>query len=84
MGRPIDTSAEARRRQLDGYRAMTPEQRLRLADEMSADALALARAGIRARAGGLLGEEEVDAELVRILRESDGRAATRERRPIKP
>ena len=36
MRRPIDTSVAARARQLDAYRAMTPEARLRLAAEMSA------------------------------------------------
>lgn len=50
MRRPVDTSPEARERQLAAYRAMAPETRLRLAAEMSADVRALTKAGIRARA----------------------------------
>ena len=49
MRRPLDTSEDSRRRQLDAYRAMTPEQRLQLADEMSADVADLAASGARAR-----------------------------------
>jgi len=51
MGRPIDTSAEARERQIEAYRAMTPEQRLRLADEMTKAVRELAESGRRARGG---------------------------------
>ena len=65
--RPMDTSAEARERQVAAYRAMTPDDRLRLADEMSTEVRELARAGIRARAGRKLSDDEVDAELARIL-----------------
>lgn len=50
MRRPVDTSREARERQLATYRAMAPETRLRLAAEMSADVRALTEAGNRARA----------------------------------
>ena len=50
MRRPIDTSVEARERQLAAYRAMAPEARLRLAAEMSADVRSLSQAGRRARA----------------------------------
>ena len=50
MRRPVDTSLETRERQLAAYRAMTPETRLRLAAEMSADVRSLNEAGIRARA----------------------------------
>jgi hypothetical protein len=67
MRRPIDTSAEARERQLDTYRAMTPQDRLRLADRMSAEVRSLARSGIRARRSGNPSEEEVEDELARIL-----------------
>jgi hypothetical protein len=49
MRRPLDTSLEARERQLAAYRAMAPETRLRLAAEMSADVRALSAAGIRGR-----------------------------------
>ena len=48
MSRPADTSPEAHRRQIEAYRSMTPGQRLRLADEMSAEVQQLAEAG-RAR-----------------------------------
>jgi hypothetical protein len=67
MRRPIDTSAEARERQLDAYRAMRPQERLRLADEMSTDVRSLARAGIRARHPELASDEDVDTALARIL-----------------
>lgn len=50
MRRSVDTSLAARRRQIAAYRAMTPEKRLRLAEEMSAEVRALAVAGGRARA----------------------------------
>lgn len=50
MRRSVDTSLEARERQLAAYRAMAPEMRLRLAAEMSADIRTLVEAGIRARA----------------------------------
>jgi len=49
MRRPVDTSLEARERQLAAYRAMTPERRLRLAAEVSADVRSLAEAGTQAR-----------------------------------
>jgi hypothetical protein len=50
MRRPVDTSFDARERQLAAYRSMAPEARLRLAADMSADVLSLAKAGARARA----------------------------------
>ena len=50
MRRPIDTSLEARERQLAVYRMMAPEKRLRLAAEMSADIRSLTEAGTLARA----------------------------------
>ena len=50
MRRPVDTSLEARERQLAAYRAMTPEKRLRLAAEMSTDIRSLTEAGTLARA----------------------------------
>ena len=49
MRRPSDTSPAARRRQLDAYRAMRPQERLRLAVVMSAEVRALTRSGILAR-----------------------------------
>ena len=42
MSRPLDTSIDAYRRQMDAYRSMEPAERLRLAAEMSADVRALA------------------------------------------
>lgn len=59
MGRPIDTSTEARERQLEAYRTMTPEYRLRLADELTKAVRALADSGTRAR-GGDPGDSDVD------------------------
>ena len=67
MSRPIDTTADARQRQVDAYRAMTPDDRLRLADQMSAEVRTLARSGIRARHAGDISDDEVDDELARIL-----------------
>ena len=49
MRRPLDTSIDAYRRQLDDYRSMEPTERLRLAVEMSSDVRALAESGIRRR-----------------------------------
>jgi hypothetical protein len=80
MGRPLDTSAAARERQLDLYRAMTPEDRLRLADDMSTEVRELARAGIRARVREAATAAEVEAELVRMLGDVRCDAAGRVRR----
>ena len=62
---------------------MTPETRLRLAAEMSADVRSLARSGIRAR--GLAGAppDLVEAELARVLLGSDLAAADRMREPLR-
>jgi hypothetical protein len=81
MRRPIDTSVEARARQLEAYRAMRPEDRLRLADQMSSEVRSLARSGIRARHRGNPTEGEVEAELARILLDADDAAAARARHP---
>jgi hypothetical protein len=83
MRRSIDTSVEIRRRQLEAYRAMTPEARLRLAAEMSADVRSLARSGIRAR--GLAGAppDLVEAELARILLGPELAATGRIREPLR-
>jgi hypothetical protein len=67
MRRPLDTSVEAHATQLQAYRAMRPEDRLRLADQMSDDVRSLARSGIRARLADDVSEEEVDAVLAQIL-----------------
>jgi hypothetical protein len=81
MGRPNDTSIEAHARQLEAYRAMTPANRLRLADEMSDVVRSLARSGIRARAGRDASEPELDAALARILLGADVAAAVTARHP---
>ena len=75
MIRPFDTTADARQQQLDAYRAMSPEERLRLADQMSDVVRSLTRSGIRARLGADTSEDEVDAELARILLGGDLAAA---------
>jgi hypothetical protein len=49
MRRAVDTSVEARERQLEAYRAMTPEQRLWLAEDMTVSIRTLADSGARAR-----------------------------------
>ena len=67
MRRPLDTSNDARARQIALYRAMTPDDRIRLANEMSTDVRTLARSGIRARMPDGATSAEVDAELVRML-----------------
>jgi len=81
MTRPIDTSAEAHAQQLEAYRRMRPEDRLRLADRMSDDVRSLARSGIRARRNGDASEEDVDAALARILLGAEAAAVLRRRRP---
>ncbi len=67
MRRPLDTSIDGRERQLELYRAMTAEDRVRLADQMSTEVRELARAGIRARMPDGATVAEVEAELVRTL-----------------
>lgn len=62
MRRSVDTSPDARRRQLAAYRAMAPEKRLRLAAAMSAEVRSLSEAGRRARGAGD-GRAESDAGL---------------------
>jgi hypothetical protein len=81
MARPIDTSVEAHARQLEAYRAMRPEDRLRLADQMSDAVRSLARSGIRARGGPDADEMQVGDALARILLGADVAAAVRARRP---
>ena len=60
---------------------MRPEERLRLADEMSDEVRSLARSGIRARHVGDASEDEVEAALARILLGADVAAAVRARHP---
>ena len=66
MSRPNDTSRAADRRQLEAFRDMTPAARLRLAEVMSTEVRALARAGIRARHPEY-STEEVEAVLAELL-----------------
>jgi hypothetical protein len=47
--RSPDTTAEAHARQLDAYRAMTPETRVSIAVAMSEDVAVIAESGIRSR-----------------------------------
>jgi len=49
MAQPTDTTAEAWSRQFQGFRAMRPQDRLRLAVTMTEEVLEIARAGIRRR-----------------------------------
>jgi hypothetical protein len=62
----MDTSEDSRQRQLRAVRAMTPGQRLRAADEMSAEVRALAEAGIRHRRPNA-SPDEVAEELADLL-----------------
>jgi hypothetical protein len=66
MPRPLDTSIDAYRRQVDAYRSIGPAERLRLAAEISADVRALAEAGIRRRHPDWSTDARA-AELARIL-----------------
>ena len=66
MTRPNDTSHAADRRQLEAFRVMTPATRLRLADVMSTEIRALARAGIRARHPEY-STEEVEAAFAEVM-----------------
>lgn len=62
---PSDTSLEAVRVQHAIYRRMPPEQRLRLAFEMTASVRALTAAGIRARHQDYT-EREVQLAVIRL------------------
>jgi hypothetical protein len=53
----FDTTAEAQRRHDDVFRAMTPEQRVAMAVEMSETAFRLAEDGIRMRHPGATDEQ---------------------------
>ncbi len=64
--RPRDTSADVWSRQLEAYREMGPEGRLRRALQLSEEVKALARDGIR-HAHPDWPERQVDSELARRL-----------------
>jgi hypothetical protein len=80
MRRPIDTSPDADERQLEAFRSMTPRDRLRLADAMSAEVRALARAGVRHRHPEY-SPQELDAAVAEILLGHE-LAGARPRRPV--
>ena len=61
MGRPLDTSLDAWDRQLAALRAMTPADRLQLADDMSQAVKGLVEAGIRRRQPDLSDEDRAAA-----------------------
>ena len=65
-----DTSSEARRRQLDAYRAMDPARRVDIAIAMSEDVRLIALEGIRAR-NPTFDEAQVHYEWLRILHGKD-------------
>jgi hypothetical protein len=85
MGRPIDTSVEANERYLDAFRSMTSQERLQLADAMSAEVRSLAESGIRQRHPEYSPEERAAAlaeillgrELAAVARRATRPAATR-------
>ncbi|HUG29889.1 MAG TPA: hypothetical protein VMQ65_05180 [Candidatus Limnocylindria bacterium] len=77
MRAPRDTSPEAWSRQLDAYRRMGPDERLRRAFQMSEDVKALARDGIRHQHPDWPASR-VDAELVQRLFGRPDRRATPE------
>ena len=61
-----DTAPEARRRQLDVYRAMRPQQRVEQALALSEEVRRIAMDGIRSR-NPAFDDEQVRGELLRIL-----------------
>ena len=61
-----DTAPELRRRQLDVYRAMKPQQRVMLALEMSEEIRQISVDGIRSR-NPYFDEVQVRLELLRVL-----------------
>jgi hypothetical protein len=80
MTRPLDTSADADRRLAEAIRALTPAERLRLADVMSVEVRALAEAGIRRRMPHIT-STEFEMELAEIILGHDLAAAARLARP---
>ena len=80
MSRPLDTSVDVDRRLAEAIRALTPAERLRLADVMSVEVRALAEAGIRRRMPQIT-PTEVEIELAEIILGHDLAAATRFARP---
>ena len=64
--RPRDTSPESHKAQLQAYRRLGPEGRVRVAAKLSADTREMARAGIRARHPEYR-DEDVESALRRLL-----------------
>lgn len=62
---PADTTAEVRRRQIEAYRAMTPDDRMALGVELSEAMREVTLDGIRSRRPGL-DEQHAVAELIRL------------------
>jgi hypothetical protein len=67
---PADTSLEAARVEHAIYRRMLPEQRLRLAFQMTASTRALAAAGVRARHPEYT-ERQVQLAVIRLALEEE-------------
>ena len=63
---PSDTSPEAAAIQQEIFRRMTPEQRLRIALELSEEMRNIALSGLRSRQPELT-EEELKREMLRIM-----------------
>jgi hypothetical protein len=79
MSRALDTSVDAYRRLSEAMRQLTPAERLRLADVMSAEVRALAEAGIRRRMPHFT-STEVEMALAEIILGHDLAAAARDAR----
>lgn len=67
---PADTAPEARRRQLEVYRAMTPRRRVELALALSEDIRRVAIDGIKQR-NPAFDDEHVSGEWLRMLHGPD-------------
>ena len=76
MAAPRDTSPEAWALLVERFRALRPDERVRLAIEMSDDVLAIARAGIRHRHPDWP-STRVEAALRATLNRPDGAEAIR-------
>jgi len=64
--RPLDTSTEVYRHQIERWRRMTGPERVAAARDLRASALAQFRAGVRARHPGY-GEEDVHRAVMRRI-----------------
>jgi hypothetical protein len=82
MPAPRDTSPDIWSRQLAAFRAMSPEERVRLALDTSEEIKAFARAGIRMRRPDL-DDSQVEAELRDILLRSS-RTSDPSERALRP